>query len=86
MLNPPAQFGRRLIYNISTRTLIALSCFGLVKFSGSRDTKTSVNKRLLCHYFFYAVSASGIFELSQIMRQLVVLLHSTLPQGSNPYS
>ncbi len=28
------------------RTSIALSCFGLVKFSGFRDTKTSVNKRL----------------------------------------
>ena len=35
-------------YYISTRTLIALSCFECTKFTRSQVFKTSVNKRLLC--------------------------------------
>ena len=62
MFNPPALRGARTDINIPTRTLIAQSCFGRVKFSGFRCTKTSVNKRLLYNMYslFYAVEFSEI--------------------------
>ena len=54
MFHPPTHIRARTEYNISTRTLIALSCFGLDEiYQISNSTKTSVNKRLLlCHRFF----------------------------------
>ena len=48
MYNPPAQYGRGLNITYPRGHLLHYLVSGL-KFSGFHDTKTSVNKRLLCH-------------------------------------
>jgi len=79
MLNPPAQFGRRLIYNISTRTLIALPCFGCVNFPDSvRPKQASINA-------FYVIAFSRCrsqrlqFNVSERGREFIQLYLSATP-------
>ena len=48
MYNPPTQYGRRQNITYPRGRLLHYLVLGL-KFSGFHDTKTSVNKRLLCH-------------------------------------
>ena len=61
MYNPPAQYGRGLNITYPRGHLLHSLVSGL-KFSGFHDTKTSVNKRLLCNCFFTlpASTLSGI--------------------------
>ena len=67
MFNPPTHIRARTIYNISTRTLIVPSCFGVVNFAGFRCTKTSVNKRLLlCPPFYIMRDAYYLTSVSDV--------------------
>ena len=78
MLNPPAQFGRRLIYNISTRTLIALSCFRASNLLDSTMPKQASINAFQYVLLFNVGKRRGVIKPLRVQRYYKNLIYANL--------